>query len=174
MTDAETKRQATTRSPQVTRPPSCRDITSAASSSDPTLPERRKINVLNRGLLDLLAASDFVSVHVPLTTETRHLIDARAFATMKRGAVFVNTSRGGVVDMTAMIDALRSGHLGNRRPRRLRERAGRAAGAPRSAEHRLLPHLGSATATTRNAMARLCAENVIAVLDGREPPTPVA
>jgi glyoxylate reductase len=93
---------------------------------------------------------------------------------LKRGAVFVNTSRGGVVDTTAMIDALRSGHLGAAGldvyenepdvPQALRD-------LPNTV---LLPHVGSATATTRNAMARLCAENVIAVLDGREPPTPVA
>jgi glyoxylate reductase len=143
---------------------------SATSRSDiPEVP-----GVERRELLDLLAASDFVSVHVPLTTETRHLIDARAFATMKRGAVFVNTSRGGVVDTSAMIDALRSGHLGAAGldvyedepdvPQALRD-------LPNTV---LLPHVGSATATTRNAMARLCAENVIAVLDGREPPTPVA
>jgi glyoxylate reductase len=135
---------------------------------------RDEPGVERRELLDLLAASDFVSVHVPLTIETRHLIDARAFATMKPGSIFVNTSRGGVVDTTAMIEALRSGHLGAagldvyehepRVPQELRE-------LPNTV---LLPHVGSATATTRNAMARLCAENVIAVLDGREPPTPVA
>jgi glyoxylate reductase len=124
-------------------------------------------------LLELLGASDFVSVHVPLSAETRHLIDADALAAMKRGAIFVNTSRGGVVDTTALIDALRSGHLGAAGldvyedephvPLELRELRNTV----------LLPHIGSATATTRDAMARLCADNVIAVLDGRDPPTPV-
>ena len=124
-------------------------------------------------LLDLLGASDFVSVHVPLTPETRHLIDANALAAMKPGAILVNTSRGAVVDTTALIDALRSGHLGAAGldvyedephvPPDLRE-------LPNTV---LLPHIGSATATTRDAMARLCADNVIAVLDGRDPPTPV-
>lgn len=61
---------------------------------------------------DLLAASDFVSIHVPLTTETRYLIYARALAQMRRGAILVNTSRGAVVDTTALIDALKAGHLG--------------------------------------------------------------
>ncbi|MET0973579.1 MAG: D-glycerate dehydrogenase [Thermoleophilaceae bacterium] len=127
-----------------------------------------------RELADLLTASDFVSLHVPLTTETRHLIDARAFAAMKRGAILVNTSRGAVVDTSALIDALQSGRLGAAGldvyedephvPLALRE-------SPRTV---LLPHLGSATATTRDAMARLCAENVIAVIEGREPPSPVA
>ena len=85
----------------------------------------------------------------------------------------MNTSRGAVVDTTALIDALRTGHLGAAGldvyedepnvPDELRE-------LPNTV---LLPHLGSATAATRNAMARLCAENVIAVVEGREPPTPV-
>ena len=124
-------------------------------------------------LLDLLGASDFVSVHVPLTAETRHLIDANALAAMRQGAIFVNTSRGAVVDTTALIHALRSGHLGAAGldvyedephvPAELRELRNTV----------LLPHVGSATAATRDAMARLCAENVIAVIDGRDPPTPV-
>ena len=124
-------------------------------------------------LLDLLGASDFVSVHVPLAAETRHLIDANALAAMKRGAILVNTSRGAVVDTTALIQALRSGHLGAAGldvyenephvPAELRELHNTV----------LLPHVGSATAATRDAMARLCAENVIAVVDGRDPPTPV-
>ena len=126
-----------------------------------------------RELRDLLAASDFVSLHVPLTTQTRHLIDAPRLAEMKRGSILVNTSRGGVVDTIALVDALRSGQVGAAGldvyedephvPPELRE-------LPNTV---LLPHLGSATATTRNAMARLCAENVIAVIEGRAPPTPV-
>jgi glyoxylate reductase len=126
-----------------------------------------------RELRDLLATSDFVSLHVPLTSETRHLIDAGRLAQMKRGAILVNTSRGAVVDTIALVDALRSGRLGAAGldvyedephvPRGLRE-------LPNTV---LLPHLGSATGTTRDAMARLCVENVIAVIEGREPPTPV-
>jgi glyoxylate reductase len=124
-------------------------------------------------LPDLLAASDFVSLHLPLTAETRHLIDADALAAIKPGAILVNTSRGGVIDTTALIHALRSGHLGAAGldvyedephvPPELRE-------LPNTV---LLPHLGSATGTTRDAMARLCAENVIAVIDGRAPPAAV-
>ena len=127
-----------------------------------------------RELGDLLGGSDFVSLHVPLTAETRHLIDATRLAEMKRGAILVNTSRGAVVDTTALIEALRSAQLGAAGldvyedephvPQELRE-------LPNTV---LLPHLGSATGATRDAMARLCAENVIAVIEGREPPTPVA
>jgi glyoxylate reductase len=126
-----------------------------------------------RELRDLLAASDFVSLHLPLTPQTRHLIDATRLAQMKRGAILVNTSRGAVVDTTALIDALRSGQLGAAGldvyedephvPQALRE-------LPNTV---LLPHIGSATGATRDAMARLCVENVIAVIDGRQPPTPV-
>jgi glyoxylate reductase len=126
-----------------------------------------------RELEDLLASSDFVSLHVPLTAETRHLIDAARLARMKRGAVLVNTSRGAVVDTAALIDALRSGRLGAAGldvyedepnvPPDLRE-------LPNTV---LLPHIGSATVATRDAMARLCVDNVIAVIEGRPPLTPV-
>ena len=124
-------------------------------------------------LHDLLAESDFVSLHVPLSSDTRHLIDANAFAAMKRGAILVNTSRGAVVDTRALIDALRSGRLAAAGldvyedephvPPELRD-------LPNTV---LLPHVGSATGATRDAMARLCAENAIAVIEGREPPAPV-
>jgi glyoxylate reductase len=126
-----------------------------------------------RDLGELLADSDFVSLHVPLTSETRHLIDATRLAQVKPGAILVNTSRGAVVDTPALVDALRSGHLGAAGldvyedephvPPSLRE-------LPNTV---LLPHLGSATGATRDAMARLCVENVIAVIEGREPPAPV-
>ena len=92
---------------------------------------------------------------------------------MRRGAILVNTSRGAVVDTAALIDALRSGRLAAAGldvyedepnvPTELRE-------LPNTV---LLPHIGSATDSARNAMARLCAENVIAVIEGREPPAPV-
>jgi glyoxylate reductase len=141
-------------------------VTSRSDAAVPPGAERR-------GLRELLAVSDFVSLHVPLTPETRHLIDAKALADMKPGAILVNTSRGAVVDTTALIDALRSGPLGAAGldvyegephvPPELRE-------LPNTV---LLPHLGSATAATRDAMARLCVENVIAVIEGREPPAPV-
>ena len=124
-------------------------------------------------LADLLVESDFVSLHVPLTAETTHLIDAKALTTMKRGAILVNTSRGGVIDTAALVDSLRSGHLGGAGidvyedepnvPQELRELRNTV----------LLPHIGSATAATRDAMARLCADNVIAVIGGHEPPAPV-
>jgi glyoxylate reductase len=126
-----------------------------------------------RDLAALLAESDFVTLHVPLTPETRHLIGADALAKMKAGAILVNTSRGAVVDTEALIEALREGKLWAAGldvyedephvPAELRE-------LPNTV---LLPHVGSATGPTRDAMARLVAANVIAVLEGRDPPAAV-
>jgi glyoxylate reductase len=123
---------------------------------------------------EVLAEADFVSLHVPLTEQTRHMIDAHALARMRPGAILVNTSRGAIVDTPALVEALRSGPLAGAGldvyedepdvPEALRE-------LPNTV---LTPHVGSATAATRDAMARLCAENVIAVIEGREPPSPVA
>lgn len=135
--------------------------------------DRPRTGVERRDLHDLLAASDFISVHVPLTAETRHLIDANALAVMKRGAILVNTSRGAVVDTTALIHALRSGHLGAAGLDVYEDEPNVPQGLRELPNTVLLPHIGSATATTRDAMARLCVENVIAVIDGREPPAPV-
>jgi glyoxylate reductase len=121
-------------------------------------------------LLDLLGASDFVSLHVPLTAETTHLIDAEALAAMRQGAILVNTSRGAVVDTTALVHALRSGHLGAAGLDVYENEPHVPADLRKLRNTVLLPHVGSATAATRDAMARLCAENVIAVFDGRDPP----
>ena len=119
----------------------------------------------------LLAQSDFLSLHAPLTPETRRLIDAPAIARMKRGAILVNTARGGMVDQQALYDALRSGQL-------------QAAALdvtdpePLPKEHPLLtlpncfvlPHLGSATVETRTRMAVMAAENLLAGLRGERLP----
>ena len=122
---------------------------------------------------ELLERAHVVSLHCPLTPETRHLIDADALARMRDDAYLVNTSRGPVVDEAALAAALRDGVI--------------AGAALDVFEHEpevhpelvgldnavLLPHLGSATIETRTAMAELAAANVIAVLAGDEPPTPV-
>jgi glyoxylate reductase len=122
---------------------------------------------------ELLAESDFVSLHVAFTESARHLINDRTLALMKPGSILVNTSRGAVVDTQALVRALREGRPAAAGldvfegepnvPTELRE-------LPNTV---LLPHVGSATDTTRDAMARLVADNVIAVLDGGEPLTRV-
>ena len=121
----------------------------------------------------LLNTSDVVSIHVPLTAETRHLIDRRALARMKRSAYLVNTSRGPVVDEAALAWALQQ---------RLIAGAALDVYEHEPAVHPdlltldnvlLVPHLASATTETRAAMANLAADNVIAVLSGAAPLTPV-
>jgi glyoxylate reductase len=121
----------------------------------------------------LLTTSDVVSLHVPLTPDTRHLIDKKALARMKRSAYLVNTSRGPVVEEEALAWALQE---------RLIAGAALDVYENEPAVHPdllhlenalLVPHLGSATTETRTAMANLAADNVIAVLAGRSALTPV-
>jgi glyoxylate reductase len=133
-----------------------------------------EMNGAERRTLDhLLSTSDVVTLHVPLTTETRHMIDQRALLRMKRTAYLVNTSRGPVVDEAALAWALRERLI--------------AGAALDVYEHEpaihpellelenvlLIPHLGSATTETRTAMADLAARNVLAVLGGGAPLTEV-
>ncbi len=124
-------------------------------------------------LEELLAVSDYVSLHVDLNPSTRHLIDRDRLRAMKPGAVLVNTCRGGVVDTDALIDALRSGRPGAAGLDVYEHEPAVPAELAALPNTVLVPHIGSATRSTRDAMACLCAENVIAVLDGREPPTPI-
>ena len=121
----------------------------------------------------LLAESDVVSVHTPLTPQTRHLIDAAALAAMRPGAYLVNTARGGVVDERALIQALRRGHL---RGAALDVFEGEPAVNPDLLDAPglvLTPHTASAGEATRDAMGILALDNVAAVLAGRPPLTPV-
>ncbi|MFL5869886.1 MAG: NAD(P)-dependent oxidoreductase, partial [Solirubrobacterales bacterium] len=134
----------------------------------------RELRAERLGLAEALAAADVVSLHVPGGDATRDLIGAEQLALMKPTGILINTSRGTVLDSAALAAALC-------------ERRIAAAGldvyehepsvpdelleAPRCV---LLPHIGSATTTARNAMAGLVADNVLAVLEGREPPNRVA
>jgi glyoxylate reductase len=124
---------------------------------------------------ELLASSDFVSLHTPLTPATRHLIDATALAKMKPTAFLINTARGPIVDQVALAEALHNGAI-----------AGAALDVtdpePLPADDPLLkapnlivvPHIGSATKLTRERMADLAVENLMAGLDGRPLPHQVA
>jgi glyoxylate reductase len=122
---------------------------------------------------ELLVSSDVISLHVPGGAGTRHMIDRKSLARMKRSAVLVNTSRGSVVDEAALAWALKE---------RLIAAAALDVYESEPAVNMdllamdnvvLAPHLGSATRETRTAMADLAAANVLAVLDGRPPKTPV-
>ncbi|MDR0139913.1 D-glycerate dehydrogenase [Metabacillus idriensis] len=123
---------------------------------------------------ELLAQSDFVVCMTPLTNETKHMFNAESFRKMKSSALFINSSRGGTVVEKDLIKALESGEI---------------AGAgldvfekePISADHPLLklpntvalPHIGSATAETRYAMIDCCVQNILLVLTGKAPITPL-
>jgi len=121
----------------------------------------------------LLLTSDVVSLHVPLTPETTHLIDKRALTRMKRSAYLINTARGPVVDEAALAWALQH-HLLAGAALDVYEHEPAVDPGLLSLENVLLvPHLGSGTTETRTAMADLAADNVLAVLDGRPPLTPV-
>jgi glyoxylate reductase len=121
----------------------------------------------------LLLTSDIVSLHVPLTPETRHLIDKRALARMKRSAYLINTSRGPVVDEEALAWALQH-HLLAGAALDVYEHEPTVHPALLPLENVLLvPHLASGTTETRTAMADLAADNIVAVLSGRPPVTPI-
>jgi glyoxylate reductase len=125
-------------------------------------------------LSELTEAADVVSVHAPAAPETHHLVSAEEIDRIGPDGVLVNTSRGSLVDTAAVASALRDGRLGAAGldvyehepdvPAELLE-------APRCV---LLPHIGSATTRSRDGMARMAAENAIAVLEGREPGSRVA
>ena len=122
---------------------------------------------------ELLVSSDIVSLHVPLSDASRHLIDRRAFARMRRSAYLINTARGPVVDEEALVWAL-SEHLIAGAALDVYEREPIVhAGLPAFENVVLAPHIGSATRETRLAMAELAAKNVAAVLTGLQPLTPV-
>jgi len=122
---------------------------------------------------ELLATADVVSLHVPLTDETRGLIDATALARMKPTAFLVNTSRGGVIDEAALVEALRSGSIAGAGLDVYQHEPDVHPGLLELENVVLLPHLGSATVETRTAMAMLAARNALAVVSGKEPLTPV-
>ena len=122
---------------------------------------------------ELLRTSDVVSLHCPLTSDTRHLVDAAALARMKPTAHLVNTARGPVVDESALVDALRDGTIAGAGLDVYEDEPEVHPGLLDLESVTLLPHLGSATVETRDAMADLAARNVVAVLDGRGAITPV-
>ena len=134
----------------------------------------RKLGARYVSFADLLRESDFLCLHTPLTTETYHLFGRNEFRHMKKSAILVNVARGPVVDEDALVWALESGEIAGagidvyeHEPRihpgllKLKERVV------------LAPHLGSATVETRRELARIAVDNVLSVLAGRAPLTPV-
>jgi len=119
----------------------------------------------------LFAESDIVSLHVPLTPGTRHIVDARRLALMKRGAILVNTGRGALVDEVALAAALHAGHLHGAALDVLSVEPA-PPGHPLLAAPRLIvtPHMGGATTIARGATGRAAAVHALDVLLGRTPP----
>lgn len=123
---------------------------------------------------ELLQQSDFVCAIVPLTPETRQLIGAREFELMKESAIFINISRGQVVDEQAMIQALESGQIrGAGLDVFEQEPLQSDSPLPRMPNVVALPHIGSATHETRTAMAQRAVDNMMLALDGNRPLSPV-
>jgi len=125
---------------------------------------------------DLLAAlpeADVVTLHVPLTPETQHLIAARELEAMKRDAILVNTSRGPVVDEAALVEALRAGDIAGAGLDVYEHEPELAPGLSELDNVVFTPHAASATREARTAMSRLSADNLIAALEGREMPSEV-
>ncbi len=140
-------------------------------SSKRTPPLKNELaDAVGVSLRRLLAESDYVSIHVPLTPKTRHLIGARELALMKPGAILINTARGAVVDQAAMIAALKSRRLAG---------AGLDVTDPEpiASSDPLLrleivivtPHIGSASITARARMAAMAVDNILSVFEGRVP-----
>lgn len=132
-----------------------------------------RLNAKYASLSTLLKESDFISLHVPLTPETKHLISKEQFKIMKRTAILVNTSRGPIVDEIALLQALKQKKI-----------AGAALDVyefePKLTKDLknlnnivLTPHIASASIEARSAMGELAAKNIIAVLNGKKPLTPV-
>ena len=139
----------------------------------PTPAQERELGAQFVDRETLLREADFLTLHVPLTPETHHLISARELAMMKPTAFLINAARGKVVDEAALVEALQS-----------RQIAGAGLDVFEQEPHIhpallalpnvvLTPHVGSATSETRLAMAMLAAENLLAALEGRCPPNPV-
>ncbi|RDE16367.1 MAG: D-glycerate dehydrogenase [Candidatus Thorarchaeota archaeon] len=148
-----------------------RILYSDTQENDFTRSVEKETGAARTDFASLLRESDIITVHVPLTNETKNMIGAEEFASMKKGAVFVNTSRGAVVDENALVSALSSGRL-------------HAAGLDVFATEPLpstspllrlpnvvlVPHIGSASFATRSKMAVMCAENLVLALRGNRPP----
>jgi glyoxylate reductase len=121
----------------------------------------------------LLTTSDVVSIHVPLAPDTRHLIDKRLLARMKRSAYLINTARGPVIDEDALAWALEARLIAGAALDVYEEEPVVHPGLLGLDNVLLVPHLGSGTTETRTAMADLAARNVVEILAGRPPVTPV-
>jgi glyoxylate reductase len=124
-------------------------------------------------LSTLWREADFVSLHAPLTEQTRHIVDADSLACMRATAVLVNTARGPLIDEAALVEALRGGVIAAAGLDVFEREPSIDPGLAPLDNVVLAPHIGSATVDARSAMVRCCSDNIIAVLNGDTPLTPL-
>ncbi len=132
--------------------------------------DEQELNVTLAPLEKLLGEADFVTLHVPLTPQTRHLIGRRELSLMKPTARLINTARGPVVDEAALLEALRQGRIGGAGLDVYEREPQLTAGLTELNNVILLPHVGSATIETRTKMGLMAAANLLAGLRGERPP----
>jgi glyoxylate reductase len=118
----------------------------------------------------LLSQADFITLHVPLSDQTRHLIGSQELSLMKPTAYLINTSRGPVVDEQALLETLRNGRIGGAGLDVYENEPALTPGLVELENVILLPHVGSGTLETRFRMATMAVENLIAGLSGKVPP----
>lgn len=130
----------------------------------------RELGVRRVSKAELLRESDFVSLHVPLTAETRHFIGEAELGLMKPTAILVNTARGPVVDEAALVEALRTGRIAGAGLDVFAEEPKVHPGLLALENVALAPHIASASVATRRRMSEMAVENAVAALEGRRPP----
>jgi glyoxylate reductase len=132
--------------------------------------EEATYNLNYTPLPDLLAQSDFVSIHVPYTPATHHLLGAHEFAQMKSSAILINTARGPIVDEQALVTALQAGAISGAGLDVFEREPAVEAALLDMEQVVLLPHIGSASLHTRTLMATMASDNIVAHSQGQRPP----
>lgn len=143
------------------------------TANSPKSDAERNLGVQRVSLPDLLRQSDFVSVHAPLTPQTRHLFTLNEFRQMKPSAIFINTARGPVVKEADLVQALEQGLIAGAGLDVYEDEPLAHPGLAALSQVVMLPHIGSATTETRRRMAVMAAQNVVSVLGGGRPLNPV-
>ncbi len=144
-------------------------VYSSRNACDPAIAEELGADRLDMD--EMLSSADIISVHCPYSDATHHLMGAEQFALMKETAYLINTARGPIVDEAALVEALSSGQIAGAGLDVFEKEPTVHEGLLALDNVALVPHLGSATIETRTAMAQLAADNVMAILAGREPLT---
>lgn len=132
-----------------------------------------EFNARRVNMNELLENSDFISIHLPLSDETKYLIDEEALRIMKETAILINTARGPIVNESALLNALQQKRIGGAGLDVFEHEPEITTGLTELDNVVLAPHIGSATVATRNKMAVMAADNLLAVLEGKNPNFPV-